>query len=1053
MQSGQQTKNSFYVFNLGNNQGFVIVSGDDRTEEILGYSESGSYDEDNMPENMRQWLQGYDREIRAIPADWQPVINRRATEQTRSMIMPMSQTKWDQGRPYWNLTPMVLSYPYSCYTGCAATVLAQAMYYYKWPQAETAEIPSYYSSKSGSTTVGNLDALPPVKFDWANMLPTYYYDNITDSYNYTDEQATAVATLMQYAGHAVKMNYGTGSSGASPNALAPALIKYFDYARSTRLLSRCYYTISDWDNMVYGELVAGRPVIYDGFTCSDGGGHVFLVDGYDGDGFYHVNWGWNGKNDGFFRLSVMNPYDTSGSGSSSSKYGYAYDQDAIFGLQPSTAYSGDDLSSMEYLYSFYHDGTTIKEKMRNMSGDTKEFEMGFGCFDDEGNLRVIYSEYVGELSPGQYTSQIQKNIDGLFSDGSYTIYAINRVFGTSQWHVFTNYNYAQIVTVSGGVTTINDAYDYSDVSMEVKGWELIGNHKQDSHHELKVTIKNNGSDYENELFLYGTYDDVTYSQLTKAVVALAEGETGEVTFFFTPNQAGTLKLFVARDYYGSDDTNNLLTNGEKSFTITPFSYEVIGDKAKLTATALTIDGINVVDGRNEVFGHNIIGHITIKNTADTEFKGQAPMACFMPMHFEYEDEETHEIKIEDNGTENMIGNVGRDIPYIELAAGEEKTYDFTIYGNYFGEYEYYRVLTPPIPDAVPHRICLTNDYWDDVKEEMVHDILGEEITIYPIYGVTINHADGSSSMVSYKQPIVVPATATSVDLRGFSGDDVVLNTASAQPNCLYLRYGTEGDITGLPTVNVIEGTTAEKIVLTDGYDFVPPFDFTAENISYTRTPSLTTNGTGGWQTLVLPFAATKLVRTDTGAQLNWFQSATESGKQLWIKDFVSVDGSNVQFDYAPTTLEAYHPYIIAVPGNRWGASWDMTGVPLRFEGNNAAIMADARSNVSASSWNYTGTTASMAATDVYAINVDGTGFAKTSSSMNPFTAWFVNKTVSAPAMLRIVQVDNSTTGIRATPNPSLNGGEWYDLQGRKLVNSSQLKKGIYMVNGHKVIIK
>ncbi|MBR5396151.1 MAG: C10 family peptidase [Bacteroidaceae bacterium] len=1045
----QQLVNSFYVFNLGNNQGFVIVSGDDRTEEILGYSTQGCYDEAKMPDNMRVWLESYDREIRAIPADWRPAERaagqHQVAEQTRSMILPMVHTKWDQNSPYWNLTPMANSYSH-CFTGCAATVLAQAMYYYQWPQDATAEIPSYYSSKSDYTTIGTLDALPPVTFNWAKMLPTYFYDYVNDSPNYNDDQATAVATLMQYAGHAVKMSYGSSSSGASVDALAPALVNYFDYAKSTRLLTRNYYSIKDWDNMVYGELIAGRPVIYDGFTSSEGGGHVFLIDGYDGDGYYHVNWGWGGNSDGFFLLSVLNPYNTSGSGASSSAYGYAYYQNAIFGLMPSSEYSGDDLSSME-LNEFGYSGTIITERMKNSTGDTKQFEFGFGYFDAEGKLQVVYSEETGELSG--LTNYIVKDIDGLLADGSYTVYAINRVAGAAQWNVFTNLSYARTVTVAGGVTTIGDAYDYGDVSMEVKDWQLIGDQKQYSNHELKVTVKNNGPDYEDELYLYGTYDNVTYSQLTQTVVTLAEGETSDVSFFFTPSQSGTLKLFVTRDYYASDYTSNLLTNGEKNYTITAGgSGETVGDVTKLQATSITIDGMIVEGGKNVVYCKGFVtGHMTIKNTAEAAYSGEARIYAIVPYHDENVNPDTHEIEVMENSYP-----LGQFFTSISLAAGESTTVDFVLDVSLNPSDWWHAIDENTIPESLKHDIgLLVGQGYDDVLGREVYTMNGQ-VEIYPDYGVEIMNANGSSEIVSYKLPIVVPATATCVDLRGFSGNGIVLNTASAQPNCLYLRYGTESGITGLPSVNVIEGTTAANIVLTDGYDFVPPFDFTAENISYTRTPSIATNGTGGWQTLVLPFAATRLVRTDTGVQLNWFQSASEGGKQLWIKDFVSIDGSDAQFDYAPTTLEAYHPYIIAVPGNRWGAAWDLSGVPLRFEGSNAAIYAGVCSTVGASSWKLTGTMASTEATDVYAINAAGTGFVKTSGTMNPFTAWFVNKTVGAPTMLRIKQFLDDSTDIGDICQGVMSGGECYTLEGIKL-SAKPSKAGIYIQNGHKVIIK
>jgi hypothetical protein len=308
--------------------------------------------------------------------------------------------------------------------------------------------------------------------------------------------------------------------------------------------------------------------------------------------------------------------------------------------------------------------------------------------------------------------------------------------------------------------------------------------------------------------------------------------------------------------------------------------------------------------------------------------------------------------------------------------------------------------------------------------------------------------------VSYKQEIVVPPTAVYVDLRGFSGNGIVLNTTNAQPNCLYLRNGNEEDITGLPTKNVIKGAVAEKIELTDGYDFVPPFDFTAQHITFTRKATIGANATGGgWQPFVLPFAANKVVRADSEVELKWFQSASETGKNLWIKDFVGIDGTTALFGFAPATLEPYHPYIIAVPDASWGTAWDLRNVPLRFEGDNANIIADARCNVNTSVWKYTGTMTTASGADVYTINTTGTTFKRqTTATLNPFSAWFVNKSAGSGAPELIIgDIDGNTTAIREMSNKTATDNSYYNLNGQRMSGSmNQLPKGIYIYNGKKI---
>ena len=328
-----------YVFNAEQNQGYVIVSNDDRTTPILGYSETGTLDPDNMPCNMRAWLQGYADEIAWLNEhNIQPItvpVVRRTPSAVKTPIAPLVKTHWDQGSPYNDNCPYYKydegSYSYKvtitdetgyehCATGCVATAMAQVMYYNQWPTAATAAIPSY--SWQGYTIGG----LPATTFDWANMKLNYTGSE-------TAEQNAAVAKLMQYCGVSLEMNYGPESGSNTPN-VADALKSYFDYNSSTvQFVSRSFYTYHDWINLLYHELSQGRPICYGG--ASTGGGHEFVCDGYQGEDFFHINWGWGGMSDDYFKLSALDP-DAQGIGGSSSTDGFHYGQDAVIGIQKST---------------------------------------------------------------------------------------------------------------------------------------------------------------------------------------------------------------------------------------------------------------------------------------------------------------------------------------------------------------------------------------------------------------------------------------------------------------------------------------------------------------------------------------------------------------------------------------------------------------------------------------------------------------------------------------------------------------------------------------------
>ena len=321
-----------YVFNVAADGGFVIVSNDDSTRPILGYSDSGNIDINNIPQNMRAWLQGYADEI----AWAQKHLTQQTSQQLKkaprrigthstTAIGPLVSSTWNQGEPYNNLCPTFYGNNISA-TGCVATAMAQVMNYHEWPTAATQSIPGY-TTDSYQLSLSSLD---PVTFDWSNMLDSYP-DN-----GYNDTQATAVATLLQYCGWSVQMDYGP-ESGATTSAVADALIAYFDYnSNTTQCVIRSFYTYAKWTDLIYHELSQNRPVVYGG--SSSGGGHEFVCDGYKYENetdFFHINWGWGGMSDEYFVLSALDP-DQQGIGGSTSNDGFHYGQDAVIGIQPST---------------------------------------------------------------------------------------------------------------------------------------------------------------------------------------------------------------------------------------------------------------------------------------------------------------------------------------------------------------------------------------------------------------------------------------------------------------------------------------------------------------------------------------------------------------------------------------------------------------------------------------------------------------------------------------------------------------------------------------------
>ncbi len=286
--SKSEAKTCFYVFNIGDDNGFVIAGGDEAALEILGYCDHGSFDYDTANPAFKWWLDQYTEQI--SHADVSTSSPRKAKAQTaeRNSIGPLLETTWDQDAPYNCMIPVYDSKNRPYYTGCVATAMAQIMNYWKYPEHGIGS--HYYSGSEGGFSAD----FEHTWYDWNNMLTSYDGD-------YSPVQAEAVGTLMYHAGVAANMSYGIDGSFSVGKYYGPGFVGYFNYDASVHAEYRGSYTEEAWDELVYNELAALRPIFY------TGGGHAFVCDGYDSENNeFHINWGWGGRHDGFYSLSGGN---------------------------------------------------------------------------------------------------------------------------------------------------------------------------------------------------------------------------------------------------------------------------------------------------------------------------------------------------------------------------------------------------------------------------------------------------------------------------------------------------------------------------------------------------------------------------------------------------------------------------------------------------------------------------------------------------------------------------------------------------------------------------
>ena len=498
-----------YVFNTDGNQGFVIVSGDDRAETILGYTEQGQYDEDALPENFRWWLEMTAKEIEALSLQGEAQREAPARKvKPHRAITPLLVTEWNQGSAteegyiYNTLCPTINGK--HCITGCVATAGAQIMYYYQWPKKATSVVPGY--TREGSSADTSKD-LPAITFDWAKMKPTY------SSADQGTASAKAVAELMLYCGYAARMNYGLGGSGAATSILAEGMAQYFDYDPYTyHTVYRNSYTIDEWDELIYGELAASRPIVYSGSSFS--GGHAFICDGYDGEGLYHFNWGWGGSYNGFFTLQATNPY-LQGENTS---VGYVFDQYATIGIQPNTGAGPIDDPNQNDEWEeetiegivgsasgVSTDGTTVKMRLSNYNEETYGFGFGIGELNDDGTITVIDKKYESrqntELNPYYGYSGLEFNFSAYkLSEGTHKLVPISLLKGETEWRRCKPARIWFEVTVdaSGAKTIV--AHPVIDV--EVSDFKVISGCHPGQRLTVAFNATNKGDNFEGAFYLF-----------------------------------------------------------------------------------------------------------------------------------------------------------------------------------------------------------------------------------------------------------------------------------------------------------------------------------------------------------------------------------------------------------------------------------------------------------------------------------------------------------------------------------------------------------------------
>ena len=590
---------AYYVYNASG--GYVIVAGDDRAPSVLGYSDHGTFDSQDVPEALQYLLEGYAAQIDELARGGKSAPQLRGT----APISPLVTASWSQNNPYNILLPYLPSGSHA-HVGCVATALSQVMYFWKWPARPTRPILAYTSvtASNGDTLRIDMPELPVIDFNWEVMKDTYETSDTLSA------AARAAATLSLYSAQAVQMTFKKTSSGATTSSIPNFAATYFDYDASAHMEYRTNYSTQGWADLIYNELAAGRPVIYSGSKKT--GGHAFICDGYDGNGMFHFNWGWNGSSNGYFLLNVLNP-DLQGTGSASGTYGYILDQGVIVGFQPNQGGShifeltATDVALNSYTGTRYYSSDpfeiVVSGRFHNYTSDTLDVRFGWGLFKDGVMIENLYSAYNHTLRPGYRHTHTNRELTfgANRTSGTYRILPMYTEYSQDNWRpcAGADRNYIE-VTINGNTMTATGHGTAATRDYTINDITVTGNMHVGRPVDFTMNLTNNGESSNELLYMFANG-----SFVSAGYVGLEKGETGDIPFMYMPGTAGNHTI----TWSWKDDGTNPIASRNITIANMP--------AATLTAT---IKVLNVTDADNHIITSDKFSiEVNVTNAGSTPY--------------------------------------------------------------------------------------------------------------------------------------------------------------------------------------------------------------------------------------------------------------------------------------------------------------------------------------------------------------------------------------------------------------------------------------------------
>ena len=923
-----------YVVNMGHGEGFVVLSGDDSTDELIGYSDSGDFDASMMPDNMRAWLDMWTAEMDAtLSSSATPISSSRKIKALNihptDVIQPLISTIWGQWSPFNQLCPIINDVQSP--TGCVATAMAQVMLYHHYPTGNTAAIPSYTTSTSKVT----MPALPATSFNW-DLMPA----EVTETT--PQESIDEIAKLMLYCGQAVEMSYMETGSGTYSSMIPERMTKYFGFPNTMHFVYREFYDEAGWDSLIISELQRKQPVLYSAQTNIDQR-HTFICDGYDGKGFYHLNWGWVGVGNGYFRLPSPHAKDEN-LNPNVKNYHLSMNQAVVIGIKT----EGDDdyVEPAEEMRAFTRPSLkngrrytrngvsspftdiTFTQSVISTLDEQKAFYHAFGLYDDAGNLITV-------LKPNPITSTFaaakKKDLElssasmgANLSEGHYVIKAIFKDKSSSDWRPMggTNKNYIDVM-VSDTLLTLTPV---------PKGDFTVNAVWMDPPF-LNIDFDNYDEEFFGPIYLrkYNTKSktitEVCHDNMSVDPQAHLHYE------LYIPEGSG---FNMAKDrYYLSVD----------NYTDQYFYTNATTNQTNLSKRFI-IDNLNTAG--NSIVGDRVMGHFIIRNDGNKAYTGVVRLTLGDDL---------------DN-----ISNIWSDT--LTIASGDS-------------------LIVP-----IEHMVSDTERKYRLLSLHQTGDYLWkcDSTKAYGLSKGAIYWTNtGQMKVKGAASTFQVPEDALAIILGNSYTKDVKPNS---NPNTIYMLNTTMPK--GLKETNYVDGSNqGRSLNLTDGYDYYIPREMTFGKVTFSR--ELSDSDSLVWTTLTLPFKPTDIKADEENIMPRVNEQDIDC--HLRLLEMTGVNDTIVATSFV-TDVEAYTPYLMAYDTL-------LVGKTLTFEAQKCTVSPTLTDSMQVVAGNYTlhGTNIEDSIPNIYIFDGNRLRHDEKGYRVASFRAYLTSDSIGSPKLLAI-DIDN-----------------------------------------------